>query len=191
MDSLPAPDRARRAFEMLGPKMKAFLLADAALLLAFLVVLVMFLTGSIGGSPAAADAPSATKPEATAPAATPDASTSTDTTSFRTPSGNIACEMTTDAATCTIANSSATPPVDASCNGVVGLELKVTADGASKPCVEGTHPSKAADDVPELAYGQAKTVGDFTCTSSSTGMKCIHGPSGKGFKLAKAGSELL
>jgi len=99
--------------------------------------------------------------------------------------------MTADAATCTIASSTATPPTDATCTGVIGLKLTVTATGASRPCVEGAKPDVAAAGTPVLAYGQTKTVGAFTCTSSSNGVTCKHDPTGKGFKLERAGSSLF
>lgn len=200
MEQLTAPDPGRRTVGGLGPRMRAFIIFDALLLLAFVVVLGLFVTGTIGGSepggaePAepgtAALSPSAgsTGSESPDPASTEPA---VDASTFALPSGNIACEITADSATCTIANSSAAPPADASCTGDVGHVLTVTAEGAQAPCVEGALPGAAAEGTPVLEYGQSKTVGDFTCTSSSTGVTCKHDPSSKGFQLAKAGSTLF
>lgn len=202
MEQLTAPDPGRRTEGGLGPRMRAFIIVDALLLLAFLVVLGLFVTGTIGGSdPSGADTPEpgtaavspspsagSTAGESPDPAATEPA---VETTTFALPSGNIACEITDDSATCTIANSSATPPADASCTGDIGHVLTVTAEGAQAPCVEGALPGVAAEGTPVLEYGQSKTVGDFTCTSSSTGVTCKHDPSSKGFQLAKAGSTLF
>ena len=192
MDQSPAPAQGRRFLGSLSPRMVAFVVADVLLLLVFLVVLTLFLSGDLGGSPTAgATSPSsATGPASASPSASAGAP-GAEAATFALPSGNIACEMSTDAATCTIANSSATPPKDDTCAGVVGLKLTVTADGASTPCVEGAAPGAAAAGTPVLDYGQSKTVGDFTCTSSSTGVTCKHVPTGKGFQLAKAGSKLF
>jgi len=195
MDQSPAPVPRRLTLGTLSPRMTAFVLADAALFVAFLVVLVLFLSGSIGGSASSGDTPSpATSPAGGTTGASPSASgTSTGeaATTFALPSGNIACEITSDAATCTIASSKATPPADPKCKGVLGLVLKVTAKGATMPCVEGDPPGVAVEGTPTLEYGQSKTSGDFTCTSSSTGVTCRHDPSGKGFQLARAGSKLF
>ena len=198
MDQPPAPVPGRRTFAMpgnLGPRMTAFVVADALLLVVFLVMLVVFVVGSIGGPSGAKQAStvasSAASTSAATSAAPSSASTGQDTVRFALPSGNISCVITPDAATCTIASSTATPPVDAKCSGVIGLKLVVTAKGATMPCVTGTPPGVAPADTPVLEYGQSKTAGDFTCTSNSTGVTCRHNPSGKGFKLARAGAELL
>ena len=194
MDQSPAPGPGRRMLGTLGPRMTIFVVVDAVLLLAFLVVLALFLSGSIGGSSSARDQTSSAAPTGTASGSTPRPSGTSPgkaATKFTLPSGNISCEITADAATCTIASSTATPPVDASCTGVIGLVLTVTAKGATMPCVHGTVPGKAAAGSAVLNYGQSKTVGDFTCTSSSTGVSCRHDPSGKGFQLAKAGAKLF
>jgi len=177
----------------LGPGMTAFVVVDALLLAAFLVMLVVFVSQSLGGSSDSAVEPvsPAVASGVAASAAPSSTSAGEDTVKFSLPSGNISCEITPDAATCTIANSSATPPVDAKCSGVIGVKLTVTAKGASMPCVKGAPPGVAPAGTPVLEYGQSKSAGDFTCSSSSTGVKCLHVPSGKGFKLARAGSELL
>ena len=196
MDQSPAPAPGRRTFGMLGglgPGMTAFVVVDALLLAAFLVMLVVFVSQSLGGSSDSAVEPvsPAVASGVAASAAPSSTSAGEDTVKFSLPSGNISCEITPDAATCTIANSSATPPVDAKCSGVIGVKLTVTAKGASMPCVKGAPPGVAPAGTPVLEYGQSKSAGDFTCSSSSTGVKCLHVPSGKGFKLARAGSELL
>ncbi|QTE30451.1 hypothetical protein [Pengzhenrongella sicca] len=194
MEQLPAePSTPSRG---LSPRMKAFIAFDAVLLLAFVVVLGLFLSGAIGGSGEPdADATEDPRPLAGATAAPESpaaAEPSTDAGStFALPSGNIACEITADAATCTIANTTAPAAEAPDCAGSVGPVLTVTAEGADTPCVEGALPGAAAPGTPVLEYGQSMTVGEFTCTSSSTGVTCKHDPTGKGFKLAKAGSELF
>ncbi|NMR19644.1 hypothetical protein [Cellulomonas fimi] len=191
-DGPQARGRSRRG--ALGPRLTTFVVVDALLVLAFLVVLVLFLSSGPGtGGDAAPDdgaTPAATGP--TSPGAAPSAgSAGDDDTTFALPSGNIACEMSTDAATCTIANTTATPPPDAGCTGVIGRILTVTAEGAEMPCVEGALPGVAAPGTAVLEYGDSTTVGDFTCTSSSTGVTCRHDPSGRGFALARARAELF
>ena len=192
MDQSPAPSEGRGFLGNLGPRMTAFVVADGVLVLAFIVVLALQLSGGLGGS-AAATAPSvatSASPRATDASPAPD-STSSDAVIFALPSGNIACELSAEGATCTIANSSATPPVDATCPGVIGLVLTVDKDGAATPCVEGAAPGAAAAGTAVLEYGQSKTVGDYTCTSSSTGVTCKNDKTSAGFKLAKARSELF
>ena len=198
MEQLPAPDQGRRTFAGLSPRMTAFVAFDALLLLAFLIALVLFVTGPPGGSnPDAGSAPSPgtttsgaapTTGESPKPSSAPAAKGSA---TFALPSGNIACKITTDAATCTVANSSATPPADSPCAASVGHVLTVTRKGAEMPCVEGALPGVAAPDTSVLEYGQSTTAGDFTCTSSSTGVTCKHDPTGKGFQLAREGSKLF
>ena len=196
MEQFPAPDSGRRSHGTLGPRMTAFVVVDVLLLLAFLVVLALFLSGTIGGAATGGNGPAAapSTPAGATPGESPEPSSAPgvdEAATFALPSGNIACEITAAAAACTIANSAATPPVDAGCTGVIGNLLTVTADGAEKPCVEGALPGVAADGTSVLEYGQSTTAGDFTCTSSSTGVTCQHDPTGKGFRLARAGSELF
>lgn len=196
MDQPPAPVPGRRTFAMpgnLGPRMTAFVVADALLLVVFLVMLVVFVSGGIGGSPGSGvNQPSTAASRSTAASGAPSSTpTGQAAVTFALPSGNISCQMTPDAATCTIANSAAIPPVDAKCSGLIGAKLTVTAKGATMPCVTGAPPGVAPAGTPVLEYGQSKTAGDFTCKSNSTGVTCIHNPSGKGFKLARAGSEVF
>jgi hypothetical protein len=195
MKHLLVPGSGRRTLAGLGPRMTAFVVADAVLLLAFVVFLVLSLTGSIGAPATTGGAATTVRPSGAAPAAAapapPSASTSAASTRFALPSRNIGCEITAKAATCTIASSTASPPAVASCKGSVGQVLTVTASGASTPCIDGPPPGPAAPDASVLGYGQSTTAGDFTCTSSSTGVTCKHDPSGKGFQLARAGSKLF
>lgn len=192
MEQTPPPVAGRRSFGDLGPRMKAFVVADVVLLVGFFVVLALAATGGLGGSTAGeTPAAGASSPPASASPSASDSAPAAATKTFALPSGNIACELAADSATCTIANSTATPPEDATCAGVIGLELTVTAEGVDLPCVEGASPGAAAAGTPVLDYGQSETVGDFTCTSSSTGVTCKHDPSGKGFRLARAGSEVF
>ena len=76
------------------------------------------------------------------------------------------------------------------CTGVVGHTVVLDADGVHVPCVEGTPPAVAGDDVPELFYGATSTVGPYTCGSATDGVTCTDAK-GVGFKLARASLTTL
>lgn len=180
------PARGRRG---LGPGLTAFLVVDALLVLAVLVALAAYLSGGDDGpDPAPGAASSAPATPADGATAGPD-DVSLD--AFALPSGNIACEISEGSATCTIAESAAAPVELEGCAGVAGPVLTVTAEGASTPCVQGALPGPAAPGTPVLEYGASTTVGDFTCASATTGVTCRHEPTGAGFRLARAGHEIL
>jgi hypothetical protein len=187
----PRPGAGRRG---LGPGMTVFLVVDVLLVLAVAVALAAYFSG--GGRPGGAADPSASV-GASAPGSTPTATPDGEPTdasgpgTFALPSGNISCEITDDAATCTIADSAAEPATQEGCAGVVGPIVTVSAEGASTPCVQGALPGPAAPGTPVLEYGQSTTVGDFTCTSSTSGVTCHHDPSRAGFTLARAGFQIL
>lgn len=192
----PGAPRARRR---LGPGMTIFLVVDVLLVLAVAVVLAAYLSGGDAADPRADATPTTSGSPTTRPTADPTqpAPTSSATAepagpgTFALPSGNIACEVTADAATCTIADSTAEVVPVEGCAGSVGQVVTVTAEGASTPCLQGALPGPAAAGTPVLEYGQSTTVGDFTCTSSTSGASCTHDPSGAGFTLARAGHQLF
>lgn len=109
---------------------------------------------------------------------------------FASPSSNITCEITADDVTCSIWQLAQQPaPVD-TCDGTVGY--RVTIDAASGevklPCVPTSEqPQKAPGDMQKLDYDQSVTQGQFTCSSSKSGVNCKDNESGKGFTIAKAG----
>ena len=190
--SVQFPERERTP---LGPGMTTFLVVDIILVLTFFALLVLLGTGG-GSSTPAAEASSAstdpapeTTPEASAPASPTDAAT---LTSFMLPSGNIWCSMTETTATCTILQYTFTPPaVPDGCDGTVGNVLEVTAgEKAGLACVVGAPQSAPAGTV-TLEYGQASTVGEMTCHSSTNGATCRHNPSGAGFSVARGGYTLF
>jgi hypothetical protein len=194
MDQSPTPAPSRFTLGTLGPRLTAFVAADVLLIVGFVVVLALYLSGSLGGSTStpAASSPRPSGTSAATPASPSPSSSAPDKSAvaFALPSFNIACVIGSDGATCTIANSTATPAKPDTCKGVVGLKLTVTAKGSEMPCIEGAKPTAADPATPVLEYGQSKTVGDFTCTSSSTGVTCKDDKTGKGFKLARATSEI-
>jgi len=169
--------------------MTTFIVVDAILVLTFLALLVMIGPGAGGtaASPSgeASSAAPETTPEASAPASPTDAET---LTSFVLPSKNIWCAMTETTATCTILQYTFTPPeVPEGCDGTVGNVLQMTAgDKPSLGCVSG-EPQRAPADTTTLDYGQASTVGEMTCHSSTNGATCRHNPTGSGFSVARGG----
>ena len=172
----------------LGPAMTTFVVVDAILVLTFLALLVMIGpstgSGSAPSSEASAAAPETT-PDSSAPAAPTDAET---LTAFVLPSKNIWCAMTETSATCTILQYTfTTPEVPEGCTGTVGNVLQVTAgDRPSLACVNG-EPQGAPAGTTTLDYGQASTVGEMTCHSSTNGATCRHNPTGAGFSVARGG----
>jgi hypothetical protein len=108
--------------------------------------------------------------------------------SVTSPSRNITCVIGEDGVRCGIAELATQPaPVDG-CAGATGYVVTLTEDGVQIPCVPSAElPRKAGDDVPVLEYEQTKTVDSFSCTSSTSGMRCTDSETGKGFNVAKAG----
>ena len=174
-----------------------FLVVDAILVLTFLVLLVLNLTGGSGAPSGPAAAPATTPSSTAAPETTPEVTAPVAPAenqaleTFVLPSGNIWCSMTERSATCTIGQFTfAAPTPPPGCTGVVGPVFVVTADeGAAQPCVPEVPPRPA--DAPTLEYGQASTIGEMTCYSSRNGATCRHDPSGAGFSVARAGWTTL
>ncbi|GAA2724776.1 hypothetical protein [Cellulomonas aerilata] len=188
----PRPGGGRRR---LGPGMTVFLVVDVLLVLAAAVALAAYFSGGDrpGDTPRAQATPSVSAPATPGPtpSGTPPATEAPGPGTFALPSGNIACEISESAATCTIADSAAEPATQEGCAGVVGPIVTVNAEGATTPCVQGALPGAAAPGTPVLEYGASTTVGDFTCTSSTSGATCRHDPSAAGFTLARAGHQLF
>ncbi|UNX55844.1 hypothetical protein MF406_06315 [Georgenia sp. TF02-10] len=108
---------------------------------------------------------------------------------FVTPSGNIACTIEAERALCGIADFDYdVPPAEAeACPGTLGHFLQVDADGAALVCdTSGQELGIDADGVPVLDYGQERTTGAYTCTSSEEGVTCAHDPSGHSFTVRRA-----
>lgn len=170
----------------LSPAMTTFVVVDVILVLTF-VVLAVLLRPFDPAAPAPTTSTIApeTTPDATVPAPPTDAA---ELTTFRLPSNNIWCELTGTSATCTILRFTFTaPPPPPGCSGTAGNVLTVSAGGEPEmACVVGDPPPVPAD-TPVLEYGQASTVGEMTCHSSTNGVTCRHNPTGTGFSVARAG----
>ncbi|UJP38609.1 DUF6636 domain-containing protein [Cellulomonas palmilytica] len=152
--------------------------ADAVLVIIFMVLLVVRLSGD-GGERTAGPTPTATV--SVKGPTTPSGADA----SFRLPSGNIACTMSTAGVTCTIASVAYDPPAVAGCDGRTGHVLVLNEDGFSFACVQGPAPTVAGDDVPTLEYGSSAEVGGYTCRSATDGVRCTDAD-GVGFHLARA-----
>lgn len=144
---------------------KALIAAVGVLVVVFLVMLLDRL------APAAPTAPTA-EPTSTGTATT----TPTDVVdladvawTFRLPSGNIGCAVTEDGALCAIRVFEYEPPSLAGCEGDTGVAFRLDAEGARPLCTTGT---AEFPDARELPYGESEGAGEFTCTSSETGVAC-------------------
>ena len=111
---------------------------------------------------------------------------------FRSPSGNIGCMMAIgDYAGVRCDMSDLTPSYrkrPADCDFDWGSSFGVDAQGKGYlACVSD---SVMSQDAFTLGYGEAVTLGAFTCRSEKTGMTCTNGL-GHGFSIAKAQQRLF
>lgn len=173
----------------LSPAMTTFVVVDVILVATFLLLVVLLRPfGSSGPAEAGSSVsvpPPETTPDTAVPTETGDPNTYTD---FQLPSHNIWCEMTETSATCTILRFTFTPPaVPAGCEGTVGNVLTIVAGKEPEMACVGGDPQAAPKGTPTLEYGQASTVGQMTCHSSTNGVTCRDNPSGAGFSVARGG----
>jgi hypothetical protein len=170
-----------------GPVEWRLVVADAILVVIFLILVVTLHPFSSSQAPAPVEPSIAAEqtPEASVPA---DPTDPAEFTSFVLPSGNIWCEMSPTSAICTIKSFTFTAPEKPSdCDGTVGHTLQIEAgQDATMVCVVGDPPAAPAG-APTLEYGEASTVGQMTCHSSTNGATCRDNLSGKGFSVARAG----
>ncbi|MGV8976639.1 MAG: hypothetical protein ACOH17_01205 [Cellulomonas sp.] len=171
--------------------MTIFIAVDAVLVTVFLITLAVVLSGGLAGtsssaSTAGSSSPAAAVPGAVAPSSSPSGSAATAAlASFALPSGNIACTMSVAGARCTIASITFEPPKDAACTGTIGHVFEVGAEGVRIPCVDGAAQGVAAAGTAQLEYGTSSTVGGYTCSSSTNGVRCVENATGRGFDLAR------
>jgi hypothetical protein len=97
--------------------------------------------------------------------------------SFYSPSKNISCEV----------SSGGEGGAYAFCQSLQKpRSVTLSEQGTLKVC-DGTQClGDGPEDAFELGYGNSVKVGDFTCTSKQTGMRCSVSPSGNGFELSRA-----
>lgn len=113
--------------------------------------------------------------------------------SFTSPSGNIACSLTTGSGgwvSCWIGlkDWEIDQPDGPDCDiSDWGNAVDLGPDGPSFPCYTDFGWDPFAD---SLDYGLTVAVGEFRCESARTGVTCTNG-SGQGFSLARAAVELF
>jgi hypothetical protein len=168
----------------LGAGIVTLIVVDALLVTVFAVLLAG--SGLLGGAEAVDDGAPQAAPATSGEQGAAEVAT---VLTFASPSRNISCTID-GAATCAIADFTYSPPAVPGCTGTTGHEVQVTADGARWLCTEGAAPARASSDVVVLGYGQSIAANGFTCTSSESGMTCLHDASGHSFSLARGGATL-
>jgi hypothetical protein len=147
-------------------------------------------TVTVAGPPKSVVSPSPSKPAAsnsattsTIPASTP--AKVVNLSAFRTPSGNIGCELLGGVARCDIGKRDWSPPArPASCPNIVdfGQGLEVSGSATARFVCAGDTASDPSS--PVLAYGSGSAVGPFLCVSRETGLTCTDRTSAHGFFLS-------
>lgn len=95
---------------------------------------------------------------------------------FRSPSGNISCEI----------NYERSGTTNAYCQtGSPARSVTMNSTGSYKTCTGEQCLGDAGEGTPTLAYGKATGVGPFRCESATTGITCT--ANGKGFSISDAG----
>jgi hypothetical protein len=114
-------------------------------------------------------------------------------TAFRSPSGDIQCELFYDETTSNHGPKltqafceTASPPK----SGRTPSSVTMTASGHLRTCSGMNCIGNPGVDVPVLAYGHETTLGPFRCLSSTTGVQC-RVRSGHGFLISRSGIKHL
>jgi hypothetical protein len=151
-------------------------------------------------APAASTSPSAptvtvtvTPAPAPAPVSAPTAVAQPDGPgSFRSPSGNINCTLSTpggeNAARCVVVDHTWTaPPPPPDCHLNSGDRFYLTQGGAA---VVGCYAQEFPVAESTLGYGQSRSFGSITCDSEYTGMACTDSSTGHYFRVSRDTYEL-
>jgi hypothetical protein len=134
---------------------------------------------SVRSGPAARSTASKTSTSASTP------SKVVDLTAFRSPSGNIGCELLDGVARCDIGKRDWSPPArPASCPHIVdyGQGLEVGSSGPASFVCAGDTASEPSS--PVLAYETASAVGQLLCVSRETGVTCTDRETAHGFFIS-------
>jgi hypothetical protein len=112
--------------------------------------------------------------------------------SFRSPSGNINCTLSTPgneiAARCEVVAHTWTAPPPSDCHLNYGDRFYLTQAGGA---VVGCYGQEfGPGPFPTLGYGQSRTFGTITCDSEYTGMTCTDNSTGHYFRVSRDGYEL-
>jgi hypothetical protein len=157
-------------------------------------------TVTVTVTPAQAPAPApvtvtVAPPPAPAPAPAPTTvvqSAANGPASFRSPSGNINCSLSTPGgrieARCEVVDHAwAAPPREPQCHQNWGDRFELTqGGGAAFDCYGQEFPPVNET----LAYGQARSFGSITCESESSGMTCTDSSTGHYFRVSRDNYEL-
>lgn len=108
---------------------------------------------------------------------------------FSSPSRNIGCMMTlTDVRCDTVTHRYTPPPKPAACHFAWGPSIGLGTRGRGHfLCVSDT----VAGAPKILRYGTSRIVGRFTCTSRTTGMRCVNTRNGHGFRISRSSYRLF
>jgi hypothetical protein len=147
-------------------------------------------------APAASTAPTAPTVTVTvrpAPAAVPTAVAQPDgPASFRSPSGNINCTLSTPgneiAARCEVVDHTWTAPPPSDCHLDYGDRFYLTQAGGAVVGCYGQEFGPAPQQT--LEYGQSRSFGTITCDSEYTGMTCTDDSTGHYFRVSRDSYEL-
>ena len=108
---------------------------------------------------------------------------------FRTPSGNITCDLSPSSVRCDIADKKWTPPPQpTSCDLAWGNGLYLEAGKSGLTCAGDTLIGSAGT---SLEYGRSLRSGDVRCDSRASGLTCTSERTGHGFSLASGGYEMF
>jgi hypothetical protein len=112
--------------------------------------------------------------------------------SFRSPSGNINCSLSTPGgrieARCEVVEHSwAPPPREPECHLNWGDRFELTQDGGA---IFGCYGQQMPPVQETLAYGQSRSFGALTCDSEFTGMTCTDSSTGHYFRVSRESWEL-
>lgn len=109
---------------------------------------------------------------------------------FRSPSGNIGCQISAAHTRCDIRDKSWSVPRPKGCpsSSDYGQGLYVTRNGGRGRvvCAGDT----ALNEGPTLAYGRSVSAGAMTCRSARSGVRCVN-RRGHGFKISRGGYKLF
>ena len=112
---------------------------------------------------------------------------------FKTPSGNIVCDLSDTDVVCVIKSGlKPAPPKTTVCNGgdPVSNRVDLTTTGIAEPVHCAGDPGPLADDADAkvLAYGSTMVKGEIGCVSFEFGLACVNGK-GHGFFVSRASTR--
>ena len=112
---------------------------------------------------------------------------------FKTPSGNIVCDLSNTDLVCVIKSGlEPAPPKTSVCYGgdPVSNRVDLTATGIAEPVLCAGDPGPLADDAGAkvLSYGSTSVRGEIGCVSFEFGLACVNSK-GHGFFLSRASAR--